>query len=94
MRHGKYPFIIGFLAVPVALYAIFVVGAYLQMFRLSLTDWSGYGAFKDVGFDNFVKLWNDEVVWTALRHNGYLLHFRQLYCFYVSVILCVANFTT
>jgi N-acetylglucosamine transport system permease protein len=73
MRHGKYPFIIGFLAVPVALYAIFVVGAYLQMFRLSLTDWSGYGTFKDVGFDNFVKLWNDEVVWTALRHNGYLL---------------------
>ncbi|MFC7528765.1 carbohydrate ABC transporter permease [Actinoplanes sp. GCM10030250] len=73
MRHGKYPFIIGFLAVPVALYAIFVVGAYLQMFRLSLTDWTGYGTFKDVGFANFEKLFNDSVFWTALRHNGYLL---------------------
>ena len=41
MRHGKYPFIIGFLVVPVALYAIFVIAAYVQTFQLSLTDWSG-----------------------------------------------------
>ena len=41
MRHGKYPFIIGFLVVPVALYVTFVVAAYLQTFQLALTDWSG-----------------------------------------------------
>jgi N-acetylglucosamine transport system permease protein len=73
MRHGKYPFIIGFLVVPLALYLVFVVGAYLQMFQLSLTDWSGYGGFHYIGFDNFVKLWDDPVFWTALRHNGFLL---------------------
>ena len=86
MRHGKYPFIIGFLAVPVALYAIFVVGAYLQMFRLSLTDWSGYGTFNDIGFDNFVKLWNDEVVWTALRHNGFLLLLMPIITIAVALV--------
>ncbi|WP_433794406.1 carbohydrate ABC transporter permease [Actinoplanes sp. CA-252034] len=86
MRHGKYPFIIGFLAVPVALYAIFVVGAYLQMFRLSLTDWSGYGTFNDVGFDNFVKLWNDEVIWTALRHNGFLLLLMPIITIAVALV--------
>ncbi|GIE35976.1 sugar ABC transporter permease [Actinoplanes italicus] len=73
MRHGKYPFIIGFLAVPVALYATFVVAAYIQTFQLSMTSWSGFGAIKFVGADNFVKLWNDELFWKSLRHNGYLL---------------------
>ncbi|GLW27294.1 carbohydrate ABC transporter permease [Actinoplanes regularis] len=73
MRHGKYPFIIGFLVVPLALYLIFVVGAYLQMFQLSLTDWSGFGGFNYIGVDNFVKLWDDPVFWVALRHNIYIL---------------------
>jgi N-acetylglucosamine transport system permease protein len=43
MRHGKYPFIIGFLVVPVALYAVFVVWAYIQAFYLSVYEWSGLG---------------------------------------------------
>jgi N-acetylglucosamine transport system permease protein len=73
MRHGKYPFIIGFLVVPLGLYGLFVINAYLQMFRLSLTNWTGYGAFKNVGFQNFVTLWHDPVFWTALRHNIFLL---------------------
>ncbi|GAA4600319.1 N-acetylglucosamine transport system permease protein [Actinoplanes octamycinicus] len=73
MRHGKYPFIIGFLVVPLALYLVFVVGAYLQMFQLSLTDWSGYGGFSYIGLENFQKLWDDPVFWVALRHNLYLL---------------------
>jgi N-acetylglucosamine transport system permease protein len=73
MRHGKYPFIIGFLVVPLALYALFVINAYLQMFRLSFTNWTGYGSFKNVGFQNFRNLWHDSVFWTALRHNIFLL---------------------
>ncbi|HWS38135.1 MAG TPA: sugar ABC transporter permease [Actinoplanes sp.] len=73
MRHGKYPFIIGFLAVPVALYAVFVVAAYVQTFQLAFTSWSGFGVIEYVGFDNFVKLWNDDLFWKSLRHNGLLL---------------------
>jgi N-acetylglucosamine transport system permease protein len=73
MRHGKYPFIIGFLVVPLALYGVFVIGAYLQMFRLSVTDWTGYGGFHNVGFDNFTKMFHDDVFWIAVRHNLFLL---------------------
>ncbi|GAA1629704.1 carbohydrate ABC transporter permease [Actinoplanes couchii] len=73
MRHGKYPFIIGFLAVPVALYAVFVVAAYVQTFQLAFTSWSGFGVIKYVGFENFEKLWNDDLFWKSLRHNGFLL---------------------
>jgi len=73
MRHGKYPFIIGFLVVPVALYCTFVVAAYIQSFQLAMTSWSGFGAIKYIGFENFQKLWNDDLFWKSLRHNLYLL---------------------
>jgi N-acetylglucosamine transport system permease protein len=73
MRHGKYPFIIGFLAVPVALYVTFVVAAYLQTFQLAFTDWSGLGPITYVGFDNFVTMWNDELFWRSVQHNLFLL---------------------
>lgn len=73
MRHGRYPFIIGFLAVPVALYAIFVVAAYIQTFQLAFTNWKGLGPISYVGFDNFVKLANDELFWRSVWHNLYLL---------------------
>src|SRR6266496_272718 len=73
MRHGKYPFIIGFLVVPLALYIIFVIGAYAQMFVLAFTNWTGFGKYQFIGFDNFVQLWRDSVFWTALRHNIFLL---------------------
>jgi len=43
MRHGRYPFVIGFLALPVVLYAVYVIGPFAQAFQLSLTRWSGFG---------------------------------------------------
>jgi N-acetylglucosamine transport system permease protein len=73
MRHGKYPFIIGFLAVPVALYVTFVVAAYLQTFQLAFTDWSGLGPITYVGFENFVTMWNDTLFWRSVQHNLFLL---------------------
>jgi len=73
MRHGKYPFIIGFLVVPVALYATFVVAAYVQTFKLSLYSWSGLGPMTFIGSDNFVKLWHDSLFWKSLQHNIILL---------------------
>ena len=73
MRHGKYPFIIGFLAVPVALYCVFVVAAYLQTFQLALTEWTGLGPIKYVGLQNFVNLWHDDLFWKSVRHNLFLL---------------------
>jgi N-acetylglucosamine transport system permease protein len=86
MRHGKYPFIIGFLVVPLALYLVFVVGAYLQMFLLSLTDWSGFGAYNFIGLTNFAKLWHDNVFWIALRHNVYLLILLPLVTIAIALV--------
>lgn len=76
MQHGKYRFIVGFLALPVLVYAVFVISPFVQAFQISLTDWSGLvGTAKFVGFENFEKLWNNADFWNALRHNVYMLIF-------------------
>ena len=54
MRHRKYPFIIGFLAAPVALYVTFVIYPFATAFYLSTTAWRGLDANpKSVGLYNF-----------------------------------------
>jgi N-acetylglucosamine transport system permease protein len=73
MRHGKYPFVIGFLAVPVALYLTFVISPFAQAFYISMTSWRGFAAPKWVGFDNYTRLWGDGVFWKAVQHNGIIL---------------------
>ncbi|WP_078662397.1 carbohydrate ABC transporter permease [Streptomyces bicolor] len=70
----KYRFIAGFLAVPLALYAVLVVSPFIQTFYYALTDWTGYSSdFTMVGFDNFSKLFEDDLFWKSLQHNLVLL---------------------
>jgi N-acetylglucosamine transport system permease protein len=72
--HRNYGFIIGFLAVPVLLYAVFVISPFLQAFYISLTDWSGFTAGKNfVGLRNYDKMIHDDVFWIALRNNVVIL---------------------
>ncbi|MDP9865804.1 MULTISPECIES: carbohydrate ABC transporter permease [Streptosporangium] len=74
MRHGRYPFIVGFLAAPVILYVVFVISPYVQAFYIALTNWKGISANPQfVGLENFSRLLDDEVFWAAVRHHGLLL---------------------
>lgn len=76
MQHRKYPFIAGFLVLPVALYLIFVIWPYLQTIGYSLTDWQGQSQTMNfVGIDNYKALFSDDVFMTALTHNLLLLLF-------------------
>ncbi|MEU9857231.1 sugar ABC transporter permease [Streptomyces sp. NPDC047974] len=70
MQHGKYRFIVGFLAVPLALYALFVIWPFIQSIYYSLTDWSGLSPeFGFVGLDNYTRLLDDEIFWKSLQHS-------------------------
>lgn len=70
MQHGKYRFIVGFLIVPLTIYAVFVIWPFVQSIYYSFTDWTGLSPdFKLVGFDNYVKLFGDEVFWQSLQHS-------------------------
>ncbi|MGH3365812.1 MAG: carbohydrate ABC transporter permease [Nocardioidaceae bacterium] len=74
MRHGKYPFIVGFLVAPLAIYAVFVISPFLQAFHYSLTDWTGVSPqFGYVGLENFEALLDDSVFLQALANNAVLL---------------------
>ncbi|WP_433549312.1 carbohydrate ABC transporter permease [Streptomyces sp. CA-294286] len=61
----KYRFVAGFLAIPLAFYAVFVVSPFLQAIYYAFTDWSGGPVANFIGFDNFVKMWNDERFWDS-----------------------------
>jgi N-acetylglucosamine transport system permease protein len=74
MQRGRYPFVIGFLVIPVTLYVVFVIAPYVQAFYLAMTNWRGVSANPDfVGLDNFQRLMSDGVFWKAVRHHGILL---------------------
>lgn len=86
MRHRKYPFIVGFLIVPVVLYVVLVIWPYIQTFGYSLTDWSGESQTMNyVGFKNYRALLSDHVFLTALEHNALLLVFLPVITILLSL---------
>ena len=86
MQHRKYPFIVGFLIVPLVLYITFVIWPYIQTIGYSLTDWKGESqTFKFVGFQNYTDLFHDGVFRTAMWHNILLLVFLPV----VTILLAL-----
>jgi len=74
MRHGKGRFVAGFLALPLALYVWYVVWPFAQAIGYSFTDWGGYSDEQHfVGFANYVRLLNDELIGLAFWHNVFFL---------------------
>jgi N-acetylglucosamine transport system permease protein len=75
MRQGRYyGFVIGFLVLPAGLYAGFVIWPYAQTFYIAMTNWRGVsGNATFIGFDNFARLFHDEVFWKAISHHLVLL---------------------
>ena len=74
MRHGRYPFVIGFLVAPVVLYTIFVFYPITQLVFVATTNWSGLSPdFDSVGLENFEKIWQDSTFWQAVQHHLMLL---------------------
>lgn len=74
MRHGRYPFVIGFLVAPIVLYTIFVFYPITQLVFVATTNWSGLSPdFENVGLQNFERIWSDNSFWQAVRHHLLLL---------------------
>ncbi len=87
MNRGKTQFIISFLALPVGLYAVFVLFPYFSAFYFAFTRWSGLSAnIQFNGVNNFIKLFADEKFWNALSNNGVALVFLP------PIILTIALF--
>lgn len=60
---------VGFLAVPLILYLVVVVGPLMYSFFFSLTDWNGFSFdFNFVGLENFGKVFADPLFGNAIRN--------------------------
>ena len=52
-----------------AMYLLFSFTPLIQTFYYSITDWSGYGDYNFIGFQNFQKVFNDAKFWNAMFNN-------------------------
>lgn len=74
------------------MYLIFSFTPLIKTFFYSITDWSGYGDYNFVGFDNFVKVFNDEVFWKSLLNNVKFFFFGGIFVFGLALV-CAAMIT-
>ena len=59
-----------FLAVPVVLFAVFLLLPVVMAIGLSLTDYSVIGDFAWVGLDNYARIVDDPIFWVAVRNTA------------------------
>lgn len=60
---------IAFLAIPLLLYSVIVVGPLLYSFYFSLTDWNGFNfEYNFVGLDNFTRIFTDPLFGNAIKN--------------------------
>ncbi len=64
-----------FLAVPLIIYLIWVIGPMFYTFYLSLTKWDGLTSPVFVGVRNFRRLMSDDVFWLSLKNNSIWIAF-------------------
>lgn len=88
MRHGRARFIVGFLALPIALYLYYVVVPFAQAARFSLTNWGGYSDTQDfVGLQNYARLLKDQLIRQAFWHNVFFLVTVPLFTIVLALFL-------
>lgn len=59
-----------FLAAPLVLFLMWVIGPMIYSFYLSLTNWDGVSAPAFIGLRNYIRLFDDKIFWTALLNNA------------------------
>ncbi|HEU4423491.1 MAG TPA: sugar ABC transporter permease [Pilimelia sp.] len=88
MRHGKASFILGFLVLPVGLYLFYVVWPFAQAAAYSLTNWGGFSDTQEfVGLDNYVRLFQDELIRKAFWHSVFFLVALPLFTIVLALFL-------
>jgi N-acetylglucosamine transport system permease protein len=74
MRYGQKRFIIGFLFIPLVLYAIFVLLPFASSILVAFTRWRGVSAnITFNGLNNLTRLVQDDLFWNALKNNFIIL---------------------
>lgn len=84
-------FILCFLALPILVYAVLYIWPFIYAFIISLYKWSGF-SIKDMtfcGVENYVKAFNDPIVWDSIKHNLFFLVFGTAVTLILSLFFAV-----
>ncbi|MFI0235211.1 carbohydrate ABC transporter permease [Streptomyces sp. NPDC016845] len=69
LTFDRVTFFLAFLGVPLAIFVIFVLIPFVQAIYWGMTDWRGFSPdYNFVGFDNFTKMFQDDIFLKALRN--------------------------
>jgi N-acetylglucosamine transport system permease protein len=86
LTFDKVSFMAVFLGLPLAIFLIFVIWPFANALYYSLTDWTGFSAPNFIGFENFIKLAQDDIFLHALLNNVLL----GLVVPFVTIVLALA----
>ncbi len=82
----KQMFVYAFVLPTFVFYSIFFLVPIVQSFYISFFRWSGLSSKKTfIGLANFVKLFQDDIVWSALGHNLFMLFTASIAIFILAM---------
>ena len=74
LTFDKVSFILVFLGLPVAVFAVFVLSPEVQALYYGMTDWRGFTPNMNfIGFDNYVRMLSDDKFMLSLRNSTLLV---------------------
>lgn len=77
-----------FLGLPLVIYLVFVISPFIQAIYYSMTSWSGFdNNMPFVGFDNYVKLFNDDIFMISIRNSITLAIFLPVITVILALVL-------
>lgn len=65
----------------VGIYLCYIIYPVIRAFNYSLTNYAGLGAFKYVGFQNYIRLFQDNIFWISVKNVSIIL----IFAFVISV---------
>ncbi|GHV64790.1 putative ABC transporter permease protein YurN [Spirochaetia bacterium] len=80
-----------FLAPAIAVYLLFMAYPLYRTFALSLTNWSGFGPVRHIGFVNFKNMAGDPTFWRALKNTLYFAFFSAVFSVLIGLVMAWLN---
>ncbi|MGY0019372.1 carbohydrate ABC transporter permease [Streptomyces sp. cg35] len=69
LTFDRVTFFLAFLGIPLTIFVLFVLYPFVQAIFWAMTDWRGFSPdYNFVGFDNFTKMFQDDIFLKALRN--------------------------
>lgn len=72
------------------LYVIFILYPFARSIYTSFFEWNGISRDKKfVGFDNYLRLFRDPIIWEAFKNNVFIMFWCTIFTFAISIFFAV-----